>query len=423
MRIEPPADSTWARYGAYLQAPPEQVLEWHDPETEARGWLVINSLRGGAAGGGTRMRRGVTLEEVTYLAKAMQLKFAYSGPPIGGGKSGIDFDPEDPRRDGVLRRWYRAVQPFLTTRYGTGGDVNVDEQKDVVPLCAELGIRHPQEGIVRGHLALEDGELTRAFEALRRGIRQAAGPGYGVEGLDLTVSDVVTGYGVARACRRMYERRGRSLEGVRTVVEGFGNVGGAAALHLARMGARVVGIVDRQAGLVSPEGLEAADVEVLLRRRDARALPDHPLVVRGPEREFAYRGESELFVPAAISGSVDARRLAQLTRHGVGSIVCGANQPFAEVRLGETHTAQAADAQFDVMPEVVASQGMARTFYHLMTGRGEPDAGQIFEAVGAAVDQGVDAVVDRAGEGPYGLMAAALALALERVEPEPGKAL
>jgi len=45
----------WARYGAYLEAPPTQVFEWHDTATEARGWLVINSLRGGAAGGGTRM--------------------------------------------------------------------------------------------------------------------------------------------------------------------------------------------------------------------------------------------------------------------------------------------------------------------------------------------------------------------------------
>jgi len=36
---------------------PEIVFEWHDTETSARGWTVINSLRGGAAGGGTRMRR------------------------------------------------------------------------------------------------------------------------------------------------------------------------------------------------------------------------------------------------------------------------------------------------------------------------------------------------------------------------------
>ena len=38
---------------------PELVIEWNDTQTEARGWLVINSLKGGAAGGGTRMRVGI----------------------------------------------------------------------------------------------------------------------------------------------------------------------------------------------------------------------------------------------------------------------------------------------------------------------------------------------------------------------------
>ena len=117
----------WDRYRRYLEEPPQIVLEWSDAPTGAKGWLVINSLRGGAAGGGTRMRKGVTLEEVTYLAKTMELKFAFSGPPIGGAKSGIAFDPQDPRRNEVLRRWFEAIRPYLTSCYGTGGDVNVDE--------------------------------------------------------------------------------------------------------------------------------------------------------------------------------------------------------------------------------------------------------------------------------------------------------
>jgi hypothetical protein len=42
---------------------PEIVFEWNDSETEAKGWVVINSLRGGAAGGGTRMRVGLDKRE------------------------------------------------------------------------------------------------------------------------------------------------------------------------------------------------------------------------------------------------------------------------------------------------------------------------------------------------------------------------
>jgi len=404
----------WARYGAYLSTPPEQVLEWNDTHTDARGWLVINSLRGGAAGGGTRMRKGVTREEVTYLAKAMQLKFAFSGPPIGGGKSGIDFDPADPRRTDVLRRWYRAVHPFLTSRYGTGGDVNVDEHRDVVPLCSELGIVHPQEGVVRGHLGLSGPDLERTFESLAHGLGQLASGEYGVADADLTVSDLITGYGVARAAERLAFHRRETLNGVRVIVEGFGNVGAATALYLARMGARIVGIVDARSGLVSTGGLGPDEVADLVRRRQGRVLPDHPLRVEGPEREIAYRVDGDLFVPAAISGSVDARRLAQLARHGVRRIVCGANQPFREIRLGDTETTHAADSEFEVMPPIVASMGMARCFYHLMVDTEEQTASQIFQAVGAAMDEAVDAVMERVGSSRTGITAEAVALALER---------
>jgi glutamate dehydrogenase/leucine dehydrogenase len=83
---------------------PEIVFEWTDSETEAKGWVVINSLRGGAAGGGTRMRLGLDKREVESLAKTMEVKFTVSGPAIGGAKSGINFNPNDPRKKGVLER-------------------------------------------------------------------------------------------------------------------------------------------------------------------------------------------------------------------------------------------------------------------------------------------------------------------------------
>ena len=64
---------------------PEVTFHWKDTETDAEGWIVINSLRGGAAAGGTRMRIGVTKEEVLALAKTMEVKFTVAGPPIEEG--------------------------------------------------------------------------------------------------------------------------------------------------------------------------------------------------------------------------------------------------------------------------------------------------------------------------------------------------
>ena len=120
---------------AFEHKTPEIVFEWSDAETGARGWTVINSLRGDAAGGGTRMRAGLDRREVESLAKTMEVKFTVSGPPIGGAKSGIDFDPADPRRDEVLKRWFRAVAPLLKSYYGTGGDLNVDELADAAVIA------------------------------------------------------------------------------------------------------------------------------------------------------------------------------------------------------------------------------------------------------------------------------------------------
>jgi glutamate dehydrogenase/leucine dehydrogenase len=70
----------------------------------------------------------------------MEVKFSVSGPAIGGAKSGINFDPNDPRKKGVLQ----AVSPLLKSYYGTGGDLNVDEIHEVIPMTEEWCL-HPRK--------------------------------------------------------------------------------------------------------------------------------------------------------------------------------------------------------------------------------------------------------------------------------------
>ena len=156
---------------AYENRAPEIVFAWQDGETEARGWVVINSLRGGAAGGGTRMRPGLDQREVESLAKTMEVKFTVSGPHIGGAKSGIDFDPSDPRKKGVLERWYKAVTPLLKHYYGTGGDLNVDEIHEVIPMTESNGVWHPQEGVFTGHFQPNEAQKSDALATSVKGFR------------------------------------------------------------------------------------------------------------------------------------------------------------------------------------------------------------------------------------------------------------
>ena len=149
---------------------PEIVFEWKDTETDAEGWIVINSLRGGAAAGGTRMRVGVTKDEVLALAKTMEIKFTVSGPAIGGGKSGINFNPKDPRKTEVLNRWYAAAKPLLKAYYGTGGDMNVDEVHEVIPICQNNEILFPLEGVLKGHHKKGKKETDQIIMQLSKGV-------------------------------------------------------------------------------------------------------------------------------------------------------------------------------------------------------------------------------------------------------------
>jgi glutamate dehydrogenase/leucine dehydrogenase len=411
--------STWRRYATFLRTPPELTLSWSDRETDARAWLVINSLRGGAAGGGTRMRLGVNPREVTYLAKAMELKFSISGPPIGGAKTGIDFDPGDARKADVLERWYRAAMPVLRERYGTGGDLNIDEVLDVIPAFERLGLQHPQEGVVRGHLQPDDAQFRAVIERLQRGVEAPVRDNddiAGVAGVDLTIADVITGYGVAASVQRLYARRGASLDGVRILLEGFGNVGAAAGLYLARSGARIVAIRDARNTLVESDGVDAAGMEDLLRRRVNKMLPhDDARVHTGPDTARFWSERADVFVCAAISESVTTDTLELMERSGVRAIACGANQPFREMKIGSTTIAQDADRRFTILADILSNCGMARTFSYLMQRDAQVDAAPIFAAVDETIATTLDEAAALADEGETGLLAATLELALDRI--------
>ncbi len=250
----------------FERTPAEIVFHWKDRETEAEGWAVINSLRGGAAGGGTRMRPGLNEREVLSLAKTMEIKFTVAGPPIGGAKSGINFDPHDPRKKGVLERWYKALKPLLKNYYGTGGDLNVDEIHEVIPMTAKLGVLHPQEGVLQGHFSPDTESKKAKISQLQEGVlfpvtSETYAP---IENKTYTVADMITGYGVAESVKHFYHIYGGNIAGKRAIVQGWGNVGAAAAWYLSKMGVKITGIIDRVGGIINTEGLTFAEVNDLM---------------------------------------------------------------------------------------------------------------------------------------------------------------
>ena len=366
----------------YENKPPEIVFNWKDPETEAEGWAVINSLRGGAAGGGTRMREGLDMNEVLSLAKTMEVKFTVSGPPIGGAKSGINFNPHDPRKKGVLERWYRAVAPLLKTYYGTGGDLNVDEVVEVIPITEDVGVWHPQEGVFNGHFRPTEADKINRIGQLRLGVKKVIeSDQYSPNPLKkYTVADMITGFGVAEAIRHYYDIYGGTVIGKKAIVQGFGNVGSSAAFYLAQMGARIVGIIDRVGGVVNEDGFSFDEIKhFFLHKKGNMLIADADRMMPFEEINKKIWGlKAEIFAPCAASRLISEDQISELIETGLEVISCGANVPFADKEIFFGPIMESTDERVSLIPDFISNCGMARVFAYFMEGRVSMEDEKIF---------------------------------------------
>ncbi|WBL21916.1 Glu/Leu/Phe/Val dehydrogenase dimerization domain-containing protein [Zunongwangia sp. HRR-M8] len=355
----------------YENKEPEIVFHWNDPETEAEGWTVINSLRGGAAGGGTRMREGLDKNEVLSLAKTMEVKFTVSGPAIGGAKSGINFDPKDPRKKGVLERWYKAVSPLLKSYYGTGGDLNVDEIHEVIPITENCGVWHPQEGVFNGYFQPTEADKINRIGQLRQGvIKVLENTDYSPDiSRKYTVADMITGFGVAEAVNQYYNIYGGAIKGKKAIVQGFGNVGSAAAYYLSQMGAKVVGIIDRAGGLIKEDGFSFEEIKDLFLNKEGNTLNAPNLIPFEEINERIWNIDAEIFAPCAASRLVTKDQISNLIDRKLEVISCGANVPFADKEIFFGPIMEFIDERVSLIPDFISNCGMARVFAYFMERR------------------------------------------------------
>jgi len=371
---------------------PEIVFEWKDAETEAEGWVVINSLRGGAAGGGTRMRSGLDKREVESLAKTMEVKFTVSGPPIGGAKSGINFNPNDPRKEGVLQRWYAAVMPLLKYYYGTGGDLNVDEIHEVIPITEDVGIWHPQEGVFTGHYKPTEAQKVNRIGQLRQGVVKVIEDEQFTPSLNkkYTIADMCTGYGVAQAVKHYYELWGGDVRGKRAVVQGWGNVGAAAGFYLAQLGVKVVGVVSHEGGLINQEGYSLNEIRDLVVNRHGNKLVSGDMLPFDVVNRKIWDLEFEIFIPAAASRLITKDQVDRMMASKLEVFSCGANVPFADPEIFFGPTGLYADQKFSVLPDFIANCGMARVFAYFMESEVSMEDKAIFNDISTTIRRALE---------------------------------
>ena len=242
---------------------PRLRVIWTDPVTGRKGYAVIDRMVNGLAGGGTRMRSGVTLAEVERLARTMSYKNGAFNLPGGGAKGGVDIDPHDPQARGMLSRYVRAMRPLYRSGWGTAEDLGVTQEL-LTEVFAEQGVGLTVQAM-----------LDRSGDAQAAGRRVVQGLAINVEGIGL--ADCIGGYGVAEAAAACAEYKGWTLSGMRAVIQGFGTMGGSSARYLSRLGVKVVGVVDVNGAISNPGGL---DVERLLESRSALGEVDRSTLGR-----------------------------------------------------------------------------------------------------------------------------------------------
>ena len=404
----------------FENTPPEILFEWKDPDTSAEGWVVINSLRGGAASGPTLMRKGLSKSEVETMAKTMEVRFTVSGPSIGGACSGISFDPADPRKRLVLERWYRAVTPLLKYYYGTGGDLNVSESDEIIPITVGLGIQDPQEGVFAGHYQATEEEKRIRVKQLRNGMakvitddRFSPSPALGY-----TIENMCTGFSVAQSVKAYYEKWGGDITRKRAVIQGWGNVGAAAGFFLSQMGVKIVGIVSHEGGVINQDGFSFEEVRAFVANKSNNKLVAKNLLPYYMANQKIWDLEFEIFVPAATSRLIIKDQINLMIASKIEVFPCAAHVPFFDPEIFLGPIGIYADEKFSVIPDFIANCGRGRASTFFMENAIPEDDETIFRDIASTVDNALSRSYTL---NPYrtGIAQASFELALKQLVGQP----
>ena len=299
-------------------------------------------------------------------------------------------------KEGVLKRWFAAVSPLLKFYYGTGGDLNVDEIHEVIAMTEEAGIWHPQEGVFNGHFKPNEASKINRIGQLRNGVvKVIENPEYSPDVVKkYKVADMITGYGVAQAIHHYYDIWGGNYKEKRAVIQGWGNVGAAAGYYLAQMGVKIVGIIDREGGLLNQEGFSLEEIRSLFVNRKGNQLNSEGMISFEEVNKGIWDLDFEIFIPAAASRLITKDQVDRMIETELEVISCGANVPFNDPEIFFGETGLYADENLSVIPDFIANCGMARVFAYLMEGGVALTDEAIFGDTSEIIRKGLQTVYD-----------------------------
>src|SRR5690606_32045509 len=147
------------------------------------------------------------------------------------------------------------------------------------------------------------------------------------------------------------------------------NVGSAAAFYLSQMGAKIVGIIDRDGGVLNKDGFTFEEVTELFRNKDGNKLVADNMIPFDKINTEIWSIGAEVFAPCAASRLVTKEQADQMIANGLEVISCGANVPFADKEIFFGSIMEEVDSKISLIPDFISNCGMARVFAYFMEKR------------------------------------------------------
>jgi glutamate dehydrogenase (NAD(P)+) len=294
------------------------------------GYRVQHSIARGPGKGGIRFGPDVTLDEVRALASWMTWKCAVVNIPFGGAKGGVICDPHllsDGELERVTRRYTAEIIEFLgPERDVPAPDVNTNDRVMAwIMDTYSMHVRHTTTAVVTGK-PIDLGGSKGRTEA--------------------------TGRGCMIVTLKALKKLGLAPEDTRVVIQGFGNVGGMAAQLMARVGFKIVCIIEYDAAIYNPNGLDIA--ALMEHKKDTGSIHGYP-DGEDVDRHEALFLPCDVLLPAAHENEITSATAPRLRC----KILCeGANGPTTPLADPILH-----DKRIFIIPDILANAGGVTVSY------------------------------------------------------------
>ena len=296
-------------------------IHYVDPLEGFDGWLVYDGTDCRLAAGGCRMRPGLTEPELTELASRMTLKQHVLRLGVDGAKCGIDYDPLSAGAEIALQRFLRFLRQEFLTRFSMGCDMGT--HFDSIERMARA------EGIPSVKYAVKVAQdlSEEEFFARLRLLDERIGA--------LTLGQRRAGHALAHVVIAA-ARAAKTGRKVTCALQGFGNLGRAAAYSLAEEGVRITAVADEHGCIADPAGLDVPAMLALphvtrVAAPSARSIPSAELarepcdvlVLAATQDALTADQADEICAPVVVVGAncgLSAEVERQLNRRGVITI-------------------------------------------------------------------------------------------------------